>query len=86
MMSADEDMKESGPDVAQISQGSGPLDGSTSQKETTSTPPVVTTNGRRRGRRKMIKKKTMKDEEGYLGSCYDSFNIELEITANVFSF
>ena len=75
MMCADEDMEESGPDVSQISQGSGPLDGSTLQTEATPTPPVVMTNGRRRGKRKVLKKKTMKDEEGYLGLYYDSFDI-----------
>ena len=75
-MYADEDMEESGPDVPQISQGSGPLDDSTLQKETTPTPPVVMTNGRRRGRRKVTKKKTMKDEEGYLGLYNDLFDID----------
>lgn len=29
---------------------------------------VTVTNGRRRGRRRIMKKKTVKDEEGYLGS------------------
>lgn len=71
----DEGMEECGPDVPQISQGSGSLDGSTSQKETIRMPPVVTTDGRRRGRRKVTKKKTMKDEEGYLGLYCDPFDI-----------
>ena len=76
MMCADKDMEECGPDVPQISQGSGSLDGSTSQKESTPMPPIVRTDGRRRGRRKVMKKKTMKDEEGYLGLYCDSFDIE----------
>jgi DNA polymerase delta subunit 3 len=32
---------------------------------------VETSNGRRRGRRRVMKKKTVKDEEGYLGKCFD---------------
>ena len=76
MMCADKDMEECTPDVSQISQGSGSLDGSTSQKETTPMPPIVMADGRRRGRRKVIKKKTIKDEEGYLGLYCDSFNIK----------
>ena len=66
-MLADEEMEDSRDDVAHTSQESGPLDGSTSQKETSPEPPVVVIEARRRGRRKVMKKKTMKDEEGYLG-------------------
>jgi DNA polymerase delta subunit 3 len=32
---------------------------------------VETSNGRRRGRRRVMKKKTVKDEEGYLGKCFN---------------
>lgn len=78
MMCADEPMEDNGPDVLQISQGSGSLDSSNSQKDTTPTPPVVMTDGRRRGRRKVMKKKTMRDEEGYLGLYCDSINMEQE--------
>lgn len=39
-----------------------------SQTEPSPEPPVVVTGDRRRGRRKVMKKKTIKDEEGYLGS------------------
>ena len=76
MMCADEDMEDGGLGVPQTSQGSGPLDGSTSQD--IPTPPVFTTDERRRGRRKVMKKKTMKDEEGYLGLYCYSFDIEQE--------
>ena len=52
------------------SQESAPIDAPVSQTETSPEPPVVVTGGRRRGRRKVMKKKTIKDEEGYLGSLY----------------
>lgn len=52
------------------SQESAPIDAPTSQKEASPEPAVVVTGGRRRGRRKVMKKKTIKDDEGYLGSFY----------------
>ena len=52
------------------SQESAPIDAPTSQKEVSPEPAVVVTGGRRRGRRKVMKKKTIKDDEGYLGSFY----------------
>ena len=68
----DEEMEDTGDDAPQVSQESESVDGPTSQKEISPEPPVVVTGGRRRGRRKVMKKKTIKDEEGYLGLCYET--------------
>ena len=43
---------------------------SVSQKGLSPEPPAAITAGQRRGRRKVMKKKTIKDEEGYLGSSW----------------
>ena len=86
MMFIDEEMEDAGDDAPQIFQGSWPVDGSTSQKETSPEPPIVVIEGRRRGRRKVMKKKTMRDEEGYLGLYYDLAGIDWGVIANVLSF
>lgn len=67
MMFIDEEMEDTGDDAPEVSQGSWPVNVSTSQKKTSPEPPIVITEGRRRGRRKVMKKKTTRDEEGYLG-------------------
>lgn len=67
MMFIDEEMEDTGDDAPQVSQGSWPVNGSISQKETSAEPPIAVTEGRRRGRHKVMKKKTTRDEEGYLG-------------------
>lgn len=54
---------------AQPSQESEPVDAHISQKVSSPEPSVITSGGRRRGKRKIIKKKTIKDDEGYLGTC-----------------
>lgn len=72
----DETMEDTENDAPQIPQESEPLDGSTSHKEASPEPPVVVSEGRRRGRRKVMKRKTMRDEEGYLGSYYGLVGID----------
>lgn len=47
---------------------SAPIDNIKSRQEPLPEPQVVVSGGRRRGRRKIMKKKTLKDDEGYLGS------------------
>lgn len=67
MMFIDEEMEDTVDDAPKVSQGSWPVNGSTSQKESPPETPIAITEGRRRGRRKVMKKKTTRDEEGYLG-------------------
>ena len=55
-------------EISEASQESKPLGNPGSQKMASPEPPLTVTGGRRRGRRKIMKKKTIKDEEGYLGS------------------
>ena len=86
MVFIDEEMEDTADDAPNISQESGPVDGSTSQKDTFVEPPIVVTGGRRRGRRKVMKKKTMKDEEGYLGLYTDSVDIDWNVDAKALSF
>ena len=50
------------------SQNSEPIDTPSNVQAPSPEPVVTVTAGRRRGRRKVIKKKTIKDEEGYLGT------------------
>ncbi len=64
----DEGMQDTAEQHAQPSQGSEPVDTSISQKASSPEPSIVTTGGRRRGRRKVMRKKTIKDDEGYLGT------------------
>lgn len=73
----DEEMEDSRDDAPQVSQGS------TSQKQTSPEPSVVVSAGRRRGRRKVTKKKTIKDEEGYLGLYYESFDTNWVLDADM---
>ena len=73
----DEEMEDSRDNAPQVSQGS------TSQEQTSPEPSVVVTAGRRRGRRKVMKKKTIKDEEGYLGLCYESLDTRWILDANM---
>jgi DNA polymerase delta subunit 3 len=64
----DERMEESAEEPPEVSQESEPIDAPTSQKDAFPEFTVVVSERRRRGRRKVVKKKTIKDEEGYLGS------------------
>ena len=50
------------------SQQSASIDKNEPFQEPSPEPQVVVSGGRRRGRRKIMKKKTLKDDEGYLGS------------------
>ncbi len=59
---------EASAQTADASQESEPVDAPSLQKAASPDPPVDVIGGRRRGRRKVMKKKTIKDEEGYLGS------------------
>jgi len=65
----DEEMQDTAEQNAQTSQESQPVDVTISQKASSPEPSVITPGGRRRGRRKVTKKKTIKDDEGYLGTC-----------------
>ena len=44
------------------------IEGSESPGEPAIEPQLIASGGRRRGRRKVLKKKTLKDDEGYLGT------------------
>lgn len=57
-----------GEPTPEASQVAGAIDAPSTKKAASPEPTVVSTGGRRRGRRKVMKKKTIKDEEGYLGS------------------
>lgn len=85
-MFIDEAIEGTADDAPNISQESGPVDGSTSQNDTFLEPPIVVIGGRRRGRRKVMKKKTMKDEEGYLGLYNDQVDIDWNVDAKALSF
>lgn len=61
-------MEDKSEDTISTPQELEPIDTPTSQTEVSPELPVVVTGGRRRGRRKVMKKKTVKDDEGYLGS------------------
>lgn len=50
------------------SQESAPIDSIAPQQVSSPEPHNMVSGGRRRGRRKIMKKKTLKDDEGYLGS------------------
>lgn len=50
------------------SQESAPIDSIVPQQVPSPEPHAMVSGGRRRGRRKIMKKKTLKDDEGYLGS------------------
>ena len=50
------------------SQESAPTDKIEPLQEPSREPKAVVSGDRRRGRRKIMKKKTLKDDEGYLGS------------------
>ena len=50
------------------SQESAPIDNIALQQVPSPEPHTMVSGGRRRGRRKIMKKKTLKDDEGYLGS------------------
>jgi len=56
------------------------IDAPTSQKDASPEPTAVVSGGRRRGRRKVMKKKTIKDDEGYLGSY--ALTVQAKVNAN----
>lgn len=61
------DVGESGPPSAGSPEPAA-IDKIESHQELSTEPQVVVSGGRRRGRRKIMKKKTLRDDEGYLGS------------------
>lgn len=69
MMDQEDEPMEDVPTPAEDSQEvAEPIDAAESQAEEQPKETVTVENGRRRGRRRVMKKKTVKDEEGYLGT------------------
>lgn len=68
------DVGESGSPSAGSSE-SAPINKIESPQELSTDPQAVVSGSRRRGKRKIMKKKTLRDDEGYLGSYKLQVNI-----------
>jgi DNA polymerase delta subunit 3 len=74
MMEDDEDEEVSQAPSTQVSEAVENPNIKSATEESREVTPVVS-GGRRRGKRRLIKKKKVKDEEGYLGMCFQAFEI-----------